>query len=50
VYLRRWPIELFFMEWKGVTGVGQQQVTKDAVHVERSVAVTLMAYLVLLRR
>ncbi len=49
VYLRRWPVELFFKEWKGVVGVGQQQVTKDAARVERSVAVTLMAYLVLLR-
>ncbi len=32
-----------------MVGVGQHQVTKDAVRVERSVAVTLMAYLVLLR-
>ena len=29
--------------------MGQHQVTKDAARVERSVAVTLMAYLVLLR-
>jgi hypothetical protein len=49
VYLRRWPVELFFKEWKEVVGVGQHQVTKDAARVERSVAVTLMAYLVLLR-
>ena len=48
-YLRRWPVELFFKEWQGVVGVGQHQVTKDAARVERSVAVTLMAYLVLLR-
>jgi hypothetical protein len=48
-YLRRWPVELFFKEWKGVVGVGQHQVTKDAARVERSVAVTLMAYLVLLQ-
>jgi Transposase DDE domain len=47
-YLRRWPVELFFKEWKEVVGVGQHQVTKDATRVERSVAVTLMAYLVLL--
>jgi hypothetical protein len=38
VYLRRWPVELFFKEWKGVVGMGQLQVTKDAVRVERSVA------------
>ena len=49
IYLRRWPVELFFKEWKGVIGVGQHQVTRDAARVERSVAVTLMAYLVLLR-
>jgi Transposase DDE domain len=49
IYLRRWPVELFFKEWKEVVGVGQNQVTKDAARVERSVAVTLMAYLVLLR-
>ena len=49
IYLRRWPVELFFKDWKEVVGVGQHQVTKDAARVERSVAVTLMAYLVLLR-
>jgi Transposase DDE domain len=49
MYLRRWQVELFFKEWKGVVGVGQHPVTKDAARVERSVAVTLMAYLVLLR-
>jgi DDE family transposase len=49
IYLRRWPVELFFKEWKEVVGIGQHQVTKDAARVERSVAVTLMAYLVLLR-
>jgi len=43
-YLRRWPVELFFKEWKG----GQHQVTTDATRAERSVALTLMAYLVLL--
>jgi Transposase DDE domain len=48
-YLRRWPVELFFKEWKVVVGGGQHQVTKDAARVERSVAVSLMAYLVLLR-
>ena len=48
-YLRRWPVELFFKEWQEVVGVGQQQVTKDADRVERLVAVSLMAYLVLLR-
>jgi Transposase DDE domain len=49
IYLRRWPVELFFKEWQEVVGVGPHQVTKDAARVERSVALTLMAYLVLLR-
>jgi hypothetical protein len=49
VYLRRWPVELFFKEWKGAIGVGQPQVTKDAARVERSVAIALMAYLLWLR-
>jgi hypothetical protein len=30
-------------------GLGQHQVTKDAARVERSVAVAIMAYLLLLR-
>jgi Transposase DDE domain len=48
-YLRRWPVELCIKELKGVVGLGQPQVTKDAARVERSVAVALMAYLLLLR-
>jgi hypothetical protein len=32
-----------------VVGLGQHQVTKDVARVERSVAVALMAYLLLLR-
>ncbi len=49
VYLRRWPVELCIKELKGVVGLGQHQVTKDVARVERSVAVALMAYLLLLR-
>ena len=49
VYLRRWPVELCVKELKGVVGLGQHQVTKDMVRVERSVAIALMAYLLLLR-
>lgn len=48
-YLRRWPVELCIKELKGVVGLGQPQVTKDAARVERSVAVAVMAYLLLLR-
>lgn len=50
VYLRRWWIELLGKEWKGVVGMGPQQVTKQADRVERSVAVAIMAYLLLLKR
>jgi Transposase DDE domain len=49
IYLRRWPVELCIKELKGVVGLGQHQVTKDAARVERSVAVAVMAYLLLLR-
>src|SRR4029450_4050503 len=49
LYLRRWPVELCVKELKGVVGLGQHQVTKDAARVERSVAVAFRAYLLLLR-
>ena len=42
-------IELCVKELKGVVGLGQHQVTRDAARVERSVGVALMAYLLLLR-
>jgi hypothetical protein len=49
VYLRRWWIELLMKELKGVVGMGQHQVTKHVDRVERSVAVAIMAYLLLLK-
>lgn len=49
LYLRRWPVELCIKELKSVVGLGQHQVTKDAARVERSVAVAVMAYGLLLR-
>jgi Transposase DDE domain len=48
IYLRRWPVEICFKELKSGLGLGHAQVTKDAARVERSVAITLMAYLVVL--
>jgi hypothetical protein len=42
-------IELLFKELKGVVGLGQHQVTKKPDRVERSVAVAIMAYLLLLK-
>jgi DDE family transposase len=49
LYLRRWPVELCIKELKSVVGLRQHQVTKDAARVERSIAVAVMAYLLLLR-
>jgi hypothetical protein len=49
VYRRRWSVELLFNERKGVTGLGQHQVTKDPQHAERSGAIAIMAYLLLLK-
>jgi hypothetical protein len=48
VYLRRWWVVLLMKELKGVVGMGQHQVTKTVDRVERSVAVAIMAYLLLL--
>jgi hypothetical protein len=49
VYRRRWSVELLMKELKGATGLGQHQVTKESQRVERSVAISLMAYLMLLK-
>ncbi|HEX2241756.1 MAG TPA: transposase [Gammaproteobacteria bacterium] len=49
VYRRRWAVEVLIKELKGGTGLGQQQVTKEPRRVERSVAISMMASLLLLR-
>jgi transposase len=49
VYRRRWAVELLIKELKGATGLGQHQVTKDPQRVERSVAIAVMAYLVIVK-
>jgi hypothetical protein len=49
VYLRRWWVELLFKELKGVVGLEPHQVTKKPDRVERSVAVAIMAYVLLLK-
>jgi Transposase DDE domain len=49
VYRRRWCVELLIKELKGVTGLGQHQVTKDPQRVERSVAIAVMAYLTIVK-
>ena len=45
---RGWHVELLIKELKGATGLGQAQVTKQTQRVERSVALSVMAYLVLI--
>jgi Transposase DDE domain len=49
VYRRRWSVEVLIKELKGATGLGQHQVTKEPQRVERSVAIAVMAYLMLLK-
>ena len=49
LYARRWDVELLIKELKGATGLGQAQVTKQPQRVERSVALSVMAYLLLIR-
>ena len=49
IYQRRWHTEVMFKELKSGLGLGQMQVTKDEGRVERSVALSMMAYLCLLR-
>jgi Transposase DDE domain len=49
VYRRRWTVELLIKALKGATGLGQHQVTKDPQRVERSVAMSVMAYLVIVK-
>ena len=48
-YRRRWSVELLIKEVKGATGLGQPQVTKAPQRVERSVAIAVMAYLMLVK-
>jgi hypothetical protein len=41
----RWSVKLLVKELKGAPALGQHQVTKESQSVERSVAISLMAYL-----
>lgn len=49
IYRRRWSVELLMKELKGATGLGPHQVTKAPQRVERSVAISVIAYLMLLK-
>jgi Transposase DDE domain len=46
-YSRRWGVELTFKELKGGLHLGQMQVTRDPERVARSVALSVLAYLLL---
>lgn len=46
-YAVRWGVELTIKELKGALHLGQMQVTKDPGRVERSVALSVLAYLLL---
>ena len=49
VYRRRWSVERLIKALKGATGLGQPQVTKAPQRVERSVAIAVMAYLMIVK-
>jgi Transposase DDE domain len=49
IYARRWGVEVTIKELKSGLHLGQMQVTKDAGRVGRSVALSVLAYLVLVR-
>jgi hypothetical protein len=49
IYARRWGVELTIKELKSGLHLGQMQVTKESKRVERSVTLSVLAYLLLVR-
>jgi hypothetical protein len=49
IYARRWGVEVSIKELKSGLHLGQMQVTKDKERVMRSVALSVLAYLLLVR-
>jgi hypothetical protein len=49
MYSRRWGVELVFKELKSGLHLGRMQVTKEPERVKRSLALPVIAYLLLLR-
>jgi hypothetical protein len=49
IYRKRWYIEVLNHELKSACGLGDHQVTKKPERVERSVAISMIAYLTMLR-
>lgn len=48
-YARRWAVEVTFKELKSGLHLGQMQVTKEEERIQRSIALPVMAYVLLLR-
>lgn len=48
-YARRWGIEVTFKELKSELHLGQMQVTKEKQRVQRAVAISVLAYLMLMK-
>ena len=49
LFQRRWYVELLIWEMKSGLGMGQHQVTKSVERVERSIAISVLAYLMLIK-
>ena len=49
IYARRWGVEVTIKELKSGLHLGQMQVTKESERVERSVVLSVLAYLLLVR-
>jgi hypothetical protein len=49
IYARRWSVEITFKELKSGLHLGKMQVTRDKERVRRSVSLSVMAYLLLVR-
>jgi hypothetical protein len=49
VYRHRWAVELLIKALKGAMGCGQHQVTRAPQRLERSIAMAVMAYLVIVQ-
>jgi hypothetical protein len=49
IYARRWTVEVTFKELKSGLHLGKMQVTRDKERVRRSVSLSVMAYLLLVR-
>jgi Transposase DDE domain len=49
IYARRWGVEVTIKELKSGVHLGQMQVTKASERVERSIVLSVLAYLLLVR-